>query len=49
MSFPMGPSGEDGHWEGGECPSTHPFRFPTVFFEAIYHTQVIKPISQFKF
>ena len=47
MSFPEG-----GNWEGGACPSTHPFRFPTVFFEAIYHTQVTtspKPIFWPKF
>ena len=38
MSFPEG-----GNWEGGACPSTHPIRFPTVFIEAIYHTQVTNP------
>ena len=33
MSYPEG-----GHWEAGACPSTHPERLPTLFFEAIYLT-----------
>ena len=31
--------GPDGFWESGECPSSHPVRLPTLFFEAIYQTQ----------
>ena len=31
MSYPVG-----GSWMGGACPSTHPKRLPTLFFEAIY-------------
>jgi len=30
-----------GHWEGGECPSSHPVMMPTVFVEAHYETQHI--------
>jgi len=29
----------DGGWEAGACPSTHPVRLPTLFYEAIYQTQ----------
>ena len=26
-------------WEASECPDSHPLRFPTLFFEAIFHVQ----------
>jgi len=35
MAYP----GPDGAWESGPCPPSHPFRLPTLFFEAIFKTQ----------
>jgi len=29
----------EGGWAAGPCPSTHPKRLPTLFFEAIYQTE----------
>ena len=26
-------------WEASECPDSHPLRFPTLFFEGIFHVQ----------
>ena len=31
----------DGHWEAGPCPSSHPKRVPTLFYEAIFQIQDI--------
>ena len=31
MSYP-----DNGYWEAGPCPSTHPQRLPTLVFEAIF-------------
>ena len=33
MSYPKG------GWMAGPCPPTHPVRVPTLFFEAIFHTE----------
>lgn len=33
VSYPVG-----GNWAAGACPTTHPYRLPTVFYEAIYKT-----------
>ena len=35
MAYPR----PDGGWEAGSCPSSHPVRLPTLFYEALYQTQ----------
>ena len=30
-----------GGWAAGRCPATHPWRLPTLFYEAIFHTQEV--------
>merc|ERR1712018_69346 len=38
MAYPFGP---EHPYRNGECPTSHPFRVPTVFYEAIYRTKEI--------
>ena len=36
-------------WEASECPDSHPLRFPTLFFEGIFHVQGLFEVKIYLF